>query len=154
MQTTSVAFQNFLSLLRAVGIVIGSYLAGHAILGHTLSTDTISAVGGIIMTIVMTYWGVKTKTSTVEGLESAARSVMESAGGIAVSAGAISGQQLAEILALIVPVGAFLQSVISKSKNAQIIANTVTVSPVTNKVVDKTPAIGSSSVPDPSTKSL
>ena len=154
MQTSSVVFQNLMSFLRALGIVVGSYLAGHAILGHTFSTDTIQAVGGIIGTVLLAYWGIKTKTSTVEGLESAVRSIVESAGGIAVSAGAISGQELAEITALIVPAGAFLQSVLSKSKNAQLVANTVKVSAVTNKVEPQTPAIGSSSVPDPNKKSL
>jgi hypothetical protein len=149
MQTSSVAFQNFMSFLRALGIVVGSYLAGHAILGHTFSTDTIQAVGGIIGTVALAWWGIKTKTTTVEGLESFARSIVESAGGIAVSSGAISGQQLAEITGLIVPAGAFLQSILSKSKNAQIVANTITISPQTNKAIVTTPSVGTSNVPPP-----
>jgi hypothetical protein len=135
--TQSVGLQNFLSLLRAAGTLIGAYLVGHAIFGHTVSADALQVVGGAILTIASTVWGIVTKTSNIEGIESAARSVISALGGLAVSAGVISGDQLAAILAAIIPLATFVQSAMSKTKNQQITAGTTVISAATNKAVSK-----------------
>jgi hypothetical protein len=122
----SVGLQNLLSALRAIGTLIGAYLVGHAIFGHTITADVWQVVGGAFLTIVSTAWGIWTKTSDIEGIESAARSVISALGGLGVSAGVISGSQLAAILAAIIPLATFIQSALAKSKNQQIAAGTVT----------------------------
>ena len=123
--TQSVGLQNLLSLLRAGGTLIGAYFVGHAIFGHTVSADALQVVGGAVLTIASTAWGIVTKTSNIEGIESAARSVISALGGLGVSAGVISGQQLAAFLAAIIPLATFIQSVLAKSKTQQIAAGTV-----------------------------
>jgi hypothetical protein len=122
----SVGLQNLLSALRAIGTLIGAYLVGHAIFGHTITADVWQVVGGAFLTVVSTAWGIWTKTSDIEGIESAARSVISALGGLGVSAGVISGSQLAAILAAIIPLATFIQSALAKSKNQQIAAGTVT----------------------------
>jgi hypothetical protein len=122
----SVGLQNLLSALRAIGALVGSYLVGHAVFGHTVTADVWQVVGGAFLTVVSTAWGIWTKTSNIEGLESAARSVISALGGLGVSAGVISGQQLATILAAIIPLATFIQSALAKSKTQQISAGTVT----------------------------
>jgi cell division protein ZapA (FtsZ GTPase activity inhibitor) len=133
----SVGLQNLLSALRAIGALVGSYLVGHAVFGHTVSADALQVVGGAVLTIASTAWGIVTKTSNIEGIESAARSVISALGGLAVSAGVISGDQLAAILAAIIPLATFVQSALSKTKNQQITAGTTVISAATNKAVSK-----------------
>jgi|ERR1700690_2584615 len=121
----SVGLQNLLSALRAIGTLLGAYLVGHAVFGHTITADIWQVVGGAFLTVVSTAWGIWTKTSNIEGIESAARSVISALGGLGVSAGVISGQQLAAILAAIIPIATFIQSALAKSKTQQIAAGTV-----------------------------
>lgn len=135
------SLQNLLSLLRAIGTLIGAYLVGHAVFGHTVSADALQVVGGTVLTLASTIWGIATKTSTIEGLESSARSILTALGGLGVSAGVISGEQLAAILAAIIPLATFLQSVLSKTKNQQIATGTTTISATTLKAVPKAAAI-------------
>jgi hypothetical protein len=134
----SVGLQNLLSALRAIGALIGSYLVGHAIFGHTVTADVWQVVGGAFLTVVSAAWGIWTKTSTIEGIESSVRSVLAALGGLGVSYGVISASQLATILAAIVPLAVWIQSVLSKSKTQQIAAGTVAALP-TGKVVTMTP---------------
>lgn len=142
----STALQNFLSLLRALGTLIGAYLVGHAVFGHTVSADALQVIGGAILTIASTWWGIATKTTNIEGIESAARSVISALGGLGVSAGVISGVQLAAVLSAIIPIATFLQSALSKSKNQQIATGTLTAT-TTGKAVTAPPKIGSSITP-------
>jgi hypothetical protein len=123
----SVGLQNFLSLLRAVGTLIGSYLVGHAIFGHTVSADALQVVGGAVLTIASTIWGIVAKTSTIEGIESSVRSVIAALGGLAVSYSVISASQLAAILSAIIPLATVIQSMLSKSKNQQIATGAIKV---------------------------
>jgi len=132
----SVGLQNLLSALRAIGTLIGAYLVGHAVFGHTITADIWQVVGGAFLTVVSTAWGIWTKTSNIEGIESAARSVISALGGLGVSAGVISGQQLAAILAAIIPIATFIQSALAKSKTQQIAAGTVAAT-ASGKVVTK-----------------
>lgn len=131
----SVALQNLLSLLRAVGSLLGAYLVGHAIFGHTVSQDTLGVIGGAALTLASTIWGIATKSSTIEGIESSLRSIGAAVGGLFVAAGKISADQLLTILGAIVPIVAFIQSVVSKSKNRAVASGAATVSKTTNKVV-------------------
>lgn len=137
--TPSVALQNFLSLLRALGTLAGSYFVGHAIFGHTVSADALQVVGGAILTIATTAWGIATKTSNIEGIESSIRSVVAALGGLGVSAAIISAQQLAAFLALIIPLATVAQSMLSKAKNQQIANGTVTPT-TTGKATTTVPA--------------
>jgi hypothetical protein len=137
--TQSVGLQNLLSALRALGALIGAYLVGHAIFGHTITEDVWQVVGGAALTVVSTVWGIVTKTSNIEGIESSVRSIIAALGGLGVSYGVITGAQLATILAAIIPVATVVQSALAKSKTQQIAAGTV-IPLSTGKVVTMTPA--------------
>jgi hypothetical protein len=146
--------QNFLSALRALLILVGSYLVGHNLFGAAVNSQTWEVISGAIITVATMIWGVATKTSTIEGIESAARSVITSVGGLLTSSGVLTGDNLNAILGLVTAILPAIQSSISASKNSQVASGAVTISPITNQAVTKTPAIGSSAVPDPNKKSL
>jgi hypothetical protein len=136
--TQSVGLQNLLSALRALGALVGAYLVGHAIFGHTITEDVWQVVGGAVLTIVSTVWGIVSKTSHIEGIESSIRSVIAALGGLGVSYGVITGTQLATILAAIIPVATVVQSALAKAKTQQIAAGTAAALP-TGKVVAMAP---------------
>jgi hypothetical protein len=135
--TQSVGLQNLLSFIRAAAALAGSYFIGHAWFGHTVTADIWSVIIGAIVTIASTWWGIAAKTSNIEGIESAARSLIASLGGLAVSYGAITSSQLATALAAVIPFAVFIQSMLSKAKNQQIAAGTTVISATTNKAVSK-----------------
>jgi uncharacterized membrane protein len=122
----SMALQNFLSALRALLILVGSYIVGKNLFGHAVDSSTWQIIVGAAVTVASTIWGIVTKTANVEGVESAVRSVITSIGGLLASAGVISGDNLNAILGLVTALAPFLQSVLSKSKNQQIASGTIT----------------------------
>src|ERR1700733_3147506 len=115
----SMALQNALSAIRALLILVGSYVVGKNVFGHAIDSSTWQIIAGSVVTVASTIWGIVTKTANVEGVESAVRSVITSIGGLLASAGVISGDNLNAILGLVTALAPFLQSVLSKSKNQQ-----------------------------------
>lgn len=116
---------NLLSSLRAVLILVGSYLVGHNVFGHAVDSSTWQIIAGAVVTVASTWWGIAAKTTTIEGVESAIRSIITSVGGLFVSAGVLSGDNLNAILGLVTALAPLLQSMLSKSKNQQIATGAV-----------------------------
>jgi hypothetical protein len=116
---------NLLSSIRALLILVGSYVVGHNILGHAIDSSTWQIIAGSVVTIASTIWGITTKTTTIEGVESALRSVITSVGGLFVSAGVLSGDTLNAILGLVTAIAPAVQSSLSKTKNQQIATGVV-----------------------------
>lgn len=137
--------ENLLSTLRATLIIVGSYVVGHNVFGHAVDSSTWQIVAGSVVTVASTIWGIVAKTTTIEGVESAVRSVITSVGGLFVSAGILSGDNLNAILGLVTAIAPAIQSALSKSKTQQIASGSLTTS-TTGKVTPSTPII-------PSTKS-
>lgn len=127
---------NLMSTLRALLVLIGSYLVGHAFFGHTLTQDSWTVIVGAVMTVASTIWGISTKTATLEGVESAVRSVITALGGLAAAAGIISSNTLNAVLGFVTAALPLLQSVLSKQKNSQIATGNVTTT-TTGKAIDK-----------------
>lgn len=116
---------NLLSSLRALLILVGSYVVGHNLFGHTVDSSTWQIIAGAVVTIASTIWGIASKTSTIEGVESAVRSVITSVGGLFVSAGVLSGDNLNAILGLVTAIAPAIQSALSKAKTQQIATGAV-----------------------------
>ena len=89
------------------------------------------------VTISSTIWGIASKTSNIEGVESAVRSVITSVGGLFVSAGVLSGDNLNAILGLVTAIAPAIQSALSKTKTQQI-ATGVVKATVTGQVITPT----------------
>ena len=138
---------NLLSSLRAVLILVGSYLVGHNVFGHAVDSSTWQIIAGAVVTVASTWWGIAAKTTTIEGVESAVRSIITSVGGLFVSAGVLSGDNLNAILGL-VQVAPLLQSMLSKSKNQQIATGAVKTT-TDGKAITSIPAaeINSNEIP-------
>jgi hypothetical protein len=134
----SVGLQNLLSAARAALALAGSYMIGHAVFGHTVTADIWQVLVGAASTIIGLVWGIMSKTSTIEGIESSVRSLIAGLGGLGVSAGVISNSQLLAALAAIIPIATVVQSALAKAKTQQIAAGTVAALP-TGKVVTMTP---------------
>lgn len=137
--------ENLLSSFRAILIIVGSYVVGHNVFGHAVDSSTWQIIAGSIVTVASTIWGIVAKTTSIEGVESAVRSIITSVGGLLVSAGTLSGDNLNAILGLITALAPAVQSALSKSKNQQISAGSVTTT-TTGKAVTAPPKIGSSTL--------
>lgn len=118
--------ENFLSALRAVLILVGSYLVGHSLFGHTLTSDAWQVWVGAIVSLVSTVWGIVTKSTTIEAVESAVRSIVTGVGGLLVSAGILSSDNLNAILGLVVAIAPLFQSFLSKAKTQAVANGTIT----------------------------
>lgn len=92
--------QTGLSILRTVLTLVGSFIVGHAIFGHTVTVDIWSVIIGAAGTVGSIVWGIYDKTATVDGLTSAVRSVITAIGGLAVSSGWLTSDNLTSILGL------------------------------------------------------
>jgi len=121
----SMALQNALSALRAVLILVGSYVVGKNAFGHAIDSSTWQIIAGSVITIASTWWGIATKTTTIESVESAVRSIVTAIGGLFVSGGMLSGDNLTAILGLVTALAPLVQSMLSKSKNQQIATGAV-----------------------------
>lgn len=111
---------NLLSAFRSIITLFGSYVIGHAIFGVAVTTTTWDIIGGSAATLFGTIWGIADKTATIEGVQSAVRSIIISLGGIMVAAGKVSQNTLNEVLGLITSLAPILQSYLSKVKVNQI----------------------------------
>jgi len=129
--------QNFLSAVRAILILVGSYIVGHSVFGHTVSADMFQVITGAVITLGSMVWGIATKTATVEGIESAVRSIISALGGLFAAAGVISNDNLNAILGVITAIAPFFQSALSKSKGQQVATGAVTMSPTTGMATSK-----------------
>lgn len=109
-----------LSLARSILTVLGSYIIGHNLGGHTIDANTYGIVGGAILTLIGAVWGVMDKTTTIEGFQSAVRSVIQTIGGIGVAQGLLKADSLAAILSLIPVLAPAIQSYTSRLKVKQI----------------------------------
>jgi hypothetical protein len=121
----SMALQNALSALRALLVLAGSYVVGKNVFGHAIDSSTWQIIAGAVVTVASTIWGIMAKTTNIEGVESAVRSVITSLGGLFVSAGILSGDNLNAILGVVTGLAPLIQSMLSKSKNQQIASGSV-----------------------------
>lgn len=128
---------NLLSFVRALLILVGSYVVGHNLFGHTVDSSTWQIIAGAVVTLSSIIWGIVTKSTSIEAVESAIRSIITSVGGLFVSAGVLSGDNLNAILGLVTAIAPAIQSALSKTKNQQIATGTVTTT-TTGQAVAKT----------------
>lgn len=130
-----------LSILRALMTAGGSYIVGHNLFGHQVDASVWQEVAGSVIALVGAIWGVVDKTAGIEGVQSAVRSFLQSAGGFLTAAGVITGETLNAILGLATAIISVLQSHLSKVKVKQIADGTVNVSADTGKVTPAPPKI-------------
>ncbi len=109
-----------LSLLRTLLTVAGSYILAHNLFGPVVNQDGITQAGGAIIALVGAVWGYFDKSTSIEGLQSAVRSVFQIVGGFLVASGKLSGQSLDTILGFITSLGPVLQSYTSRLKVKQL----------------------------------
>lgn len=148
--------ENLLSLIRTILTLIGSYLVGHAFLGGHLTDEVWQTIGGAIMTLIGTIWGILDKSVGVEQAESGFRSAGIALGGILVAAGKISNQTLESFLALGAAIIPFILSSLGKAKLKQIDSGKIDVNAKGKSIAAVAPVPPPTTPPpDPSTpKSL
>jgi len=140
---------NFLSLFRSVLTLIGSFIIGHAIFGTAITSTAWDIIGGSVITLVSTIWGIADKSASIEQVESSIRSVIISVSGVFIAAGTQAANNINTIVAAIPAIGAILQSYLGKQKVQSIANGTLTASSSTGKVATSAPSVGSSNVPPP-----
>lgn len=118
---------DFGSVLRVVLTAIGSFLIGRTLFGHNIDYALWEQIAGVVIILASTFWGIVNKTAGIEKIQSALRQVFVVAGGLIVSAGYITGNQLETILALIPVVLPLIYSYTSRIKSRQLADNTINV---------------------------
>lgn len=108
------------SSLRALLTFAGTLLVGHAIWGHAFTTENLDIIGGVIVALISTIWGIADKSATIEQVESALRSIIISGGGLATAAGWLKAETVTALVGLITGVLPIFQSYFSKTKVIQI----------------------------------
>lgn len=110
------------TLIRTVLGAIGAFFFGKVIAGTQVTAEVWQGWIGGLIALVMTIWGIKDKTAGIEQIQSGLRSFFTVGGGILLSLGKINSQTFEAILGILGPIIAFIYSLTSKVKNAQIAA--------------------------------
>lgn len=117
--------QVWLSLLRTVLTAFGAFLIGKNIFGAPVDDVLWQSIVGAILAVVSIIWGFKSKTNTLESLQSGLRSVIVVFGGLFVASGKISSGTLESIAGFVLAALPFVYSILSKNKTAMIASGTL-----------------------------
>lgn len=117
---------NFLSFLRALLIFVGTFFVGHNLFGHAVDQNIWEIIGGIVISLGSMIWGIASKQSTYESVESTIRSVLTAASGLLVSWGVVASTTVNAVLAFIPALGVLIQSFVGKAKTVAIATGTAT----------------------------
>jgi hypothetical protein len=131
-----------LSALRAILTILGSYLVGHSVFGHTVSDNLWQLLGGAAITIVSTVWGLTVKGTTVEQWQSILRSVFAALSGVLVALGVLNDQTAAAIAGLIPAIAAVLQGHLSRQTTKAMATGKAVADSKTGVVNKAAPKIG------------
>ncbi len=123
--TTQLSKENIFSTIRAVLIFAGTFVIGHNLFGNAIDSSTWQIIAASVVSAGMFVWGMVTKDTPVEGMESFLRSFLQGIGGLLVSAGRITGDMLNAILGIVTALAPLLQSFAAKAKTAQVVAGTI-----------------------------
>lgn len=109
-----------MTILRAALSLIGTYALGHNLLGHTIDASLWQEIAGAVLTVGSTVWGIVDKPTSIEGLQSAIRSVLPAVGGLLLALGITNQQTLDSIAAIVLAIIPVLQNHTSKVKVQQL----------------------------------
>lgn len=121
--------QTLLSFFRSVVQLVGAFLIGRHIFGHSLDANLLETFGESVVVLGTAVWGVLDKTVGIEQLQSAFRSTLTIITSLLASWGIISGQTALAIVGFggsLIPV---LQSYTSKLKVQKMDAGTIVPKP-------------------------
>lgn len=110
---------NVFSIIRATFIFLGTFVIGHPVFGQTLDAHTYESVTGGIVVLIMAIWGIATKDTGIEQIESFVRSGLEALGGYLSTLGLLNGGTVTAILGALPSIFALIQSFTSKAKVVQ-----------------------------------
>jgi hypothetical protein len=111
--------------LRAVLVLIGTYLFGHNIFGSVIDSNIWLEITGVIMVVASFAWSWFSKSLTIEIVQSTILKVIMVTGGLLVTSGKISGDTLTNIVAAVTALLPIIYSFLSKKKSAGIITGNV-----------------------------
>lgn len=126
--------QTFFSAIRALLTFAGTFLVGHAIWGQAFTNANLDIISGVIIALVSTIWGIADKTASIEQVESALRSIIISAGGLATAAGWVKSETVTALVGLVTGLLPIFQSYFSKVKVVQIDKGVISTNAQTGKV--------------------
>jgi hypothetical protein len=118
---------NLWSIIRSVLLAVASYFVGKNVFGHPL--DDVTATGWVsaVVGLATAIWGFFDKTTTLEGFQSALRSVGIAVGGILIGLNKLTADGLNTWLGIIAAIAPIIYSQLSKAKTAGIVAGTIDV---------------------------
>lgn len=131
--------ETFLSLIRSILTLVGSYLIGKNIFGSTVDQNWLLIVVGGIVTLGSIIWGIVTKDISSEQIASGLRSAIMTVGMIFVASGKLSSNALEQIALIMVTLIPFILGKLNRDTNKAIAnPNTpITADLKTGKVIVK-----------------
>ncbi len=118
----------WLSLFRTALTAFGSFLFGKNILGASIDSVLWQEIVGIIIAVGSTVWGILDKSATVDGIQSAVRSVAVFIGGLLVASGKLSSGALDSWMGFITTLVTVILSATSRSKAQQLAKGEIKIS--------------------------
>jgi len=112
--------ENVVTLIRALLTVVGSFFVGKVLAGHTIDTQLWQLIGGAVLTVISTVWGIFDKSIAVEAAESVVRQVALAVGGVLVALGKLSPDNLQTYIGVIAALLPVILSFLSKKKSVQL----------------------------------
>jgi hypothetical protein len=108
------------SLIRNILTIVGGFLLGKMIFGTAIDANLWEGIIGVVMSLVGTIWSIADKTATIEKIQGTVRHIVSILGGILVSSGKLSAEQLelwAGVILALIPV---FQGWLSRKKVQQL----------------------------------
>lgn len=129
-----------LSTARALLTFVGTYLIGHAVLGHTVTADIWTLTGGAVLTGISVIWSFTDKSTTPEAIQTGVRQLFVAIGGVGVAFGVLNQNTFNSLLALTTAILPVIQSAQAKVSAKQVATGSATVTDA-GKIVKAAPKV-------------
>lgn len=112
--------ENLQSLLRNILTIVGGFFIGKNFLGLPVDSSMIEGGIGVLLAIGGIVWGIKDKTVTIEMLQSTARHILSTIGGVLIAAGKFDPAKLDLWIGLVTALIPIIYGALSKQKTVQL----------------------------------
>lgn len=117
--------ETFIIIVKALFTGVGSFLIGKNLLGSEVNAAWWETALGAVLAAVSIVWSIRDKEYNIEKLQASFRQVLLFAGGLLVSWGKITAEQLNSIIGALLIVLPALQSYVSKNKVKRLQEHTI-----------------------------
>lgn len=119
--------ENILSIIRAILVALGSFVIGHKYFAGTIDADIWQSFIGGALVVASTIWGIATKATSIESIQSGLRSLLTFAGAFLLAKGVVTSEQITQVIAGVATIVPLVYSYFSKVKTQQLATGQIKV---------------------------